>query len=67
MKRLINLVFHLVFGSLILAVLILGYKQANAQTAARPPTVFWYANQPATIRASHAGARERGRSGPRSE
>ena len=35
MKRLINLVFHIVFGSLILAVLILGYKQANAQTAAR--------------------------------
>ncbi|MEK9844756.1 MAG: hypothetical protein VW550_14375, partial [Thalassospira sp.] len=37
MKRLINLVFHIVFGSLILAVLVLGYKQANAQTAARPP------------------------------
>ncbi|KZB63150.1 hypothetical protein AUP42_01790 [Thalassospira lucentensis] len=37
MKRLTNLVFHLVLGSLILAVLILGYHRANAQTAARPP------------------------------
>ena len=37
MKRLSNLVFHLVLGSLILASLILGYHRANAQTSSRPP------------------------------
>jgi len=37
MKRLSNLVFHLVLGSLILAVLVIGYQRANAQTSSRPP------------------------------
>lgn len=37
MNRLSSLVFHLVFGSLIAAVLILGFQRAQAQTAARPP------------------------------